>query len=76
MGWCGATLIFDEVCESLLTDRPNNPKETITKLYEVLKDLDWDCENESDFIDHPTVREAFVAVDPDWEEYFKEMDEQ
>lgn len=61
MGWCSATVIFDTVVESLL-DETVDKKETIKYLINVLEDGDWDCQSESDYWEHPLVKECFIET--------------
>ena len=42
-------------------------KEIVTILIEALQDHDWDCEQDSDYWDHPLVREAFKKLHPGWD---------
>lgn len=58
MGWCSATLIFDNVCDALLADKPQDVKSTIRALAAALEDGDWDCQQDSAYWDHPIVREV------------------
>jgi hypothetical protein len=63
MGWCGGTEIFDQVADDLISasyDHFGSMKHQfvitpLENLYEVLSDLDWDCECESDYYDHPEI---------------------
>lgn len=66
MGWCSGTYIFDMVAESLLSDNPVDKKEVLTRLANALEDQDWDCHGESQYWDHPLVKEIFVELHPDW----------
>lgn len=66
MGWCSATYIFDNVAKALLSDEPVDKKETLMKLAETLREQDWDCESDSDYWDHPVVREIFMELEPEW----------
>lgn len=75
MGWCSGTEIFDKVVGILLEKEPLDKKGLIKEMITLLEDADWDCQSDSDYINHPLVREAFIEVDPEWAEYFKEMDE-
>lgn len=70
MGWCSATTIFDAMCKYLLeSTRPDEEKVADLKvLAEQLEDGDWDCQQDSDYYDHPVVRRVFQELHPDWEE--------
>ncbi len=74
MGWCSATLIFDSVVAGLLGDK--DKKEVIKDLIEALENEDWDCQCSSDYFNHPIVKECFIELDPEWEEYYKESEEE
>lgn len=67
MGWCSATLIFDNVCDGILSDKPQSPKETIKALIVALEDGDWDCQYDSAYFDNPIVREVMMELHPDWD---------
>jgi hypothetical protein len=58
MGWCSATLIFDNVCDGLLADKPADKKAVIKALVVAPEDGDWDCQQDSAYWDHPLVREV------------------
>jgi len=66
MGWCSATEIFDNVCDSLLGDFPKSPEDTIKELLTVLEDMDWDCQNDSAYWDHPVVQKVMHELHPNW----------
>ena len=66
MGWCSATEIFDTVAEALLSDEPVDKKEALMTLAETLRDNDWDCEQDSEYWDHPIVQEIFKELEPEW----------
>ena len=74
MGWCGGTEIFDTVCDVVLSGEKVDKKELLKALIEVMWEHDWDCEEDSDFIDDKLVRECFVELDSDYEDHFEEMD--
>ena len=70
MGWCSATEIFDNVAGALLdSDKPKDTKEVLTQLVGALEEGDWDCQSDSDYWDHPIVREIMKELHPHW---FKE----
>lgn len=66
MGWSSGTEIFDVVCESVLSDKPVDKEQTIRDLIEVLHYHGWDCESESEFYDHPVVKNIFKEKFPEW----------
>lgn len=75
MGWCSGTKVFDSMIGALVEDDPLDKKEAIKELIKTLEDLDWDCQCDSEYLQHPLVKEAFIELDPDWEEYFEEYRE-
>ena len=70
MGWCNGTEIFDTIADVILSDKKIDKKETLKIIITALQDADWDCIEESRYIDHPLVKESLVEIDPDWKEYF------
>lgn len=66
MGWCSATEIFDKVASVILSDEPIDKKRALLTVIEALQDNDWDCEMDSDYWDHPLVREIFMELEPEW----------
>lgn len=66
MEWCSATNIFDSVCDGLLNDKPSDKKEVLTSLISALEDGDWDCQQDSDYWDHPLVQSIMRELHPDW----------
>jgi len=66
MGWCSATEIFDTVASAVLSDKPLDKKEVLMVVAEALRDMDWDCEQDSDYWDDPIVREIFMELEPEW----------
>lgn len=64
MGWCSATIIFDEVVGALLDGK--DKKEAIKALIQELEDNDWDCQSDSDYFEHPLIDEIFKELHPDW----------
>lgn len=62
MGWCSGTVVFDAVCDALLSEDKPDKKYAIKALIDALCDMDWDCENESDYWDHPLVKECFIET--------------
>ena len=66
MGWCSATVIFDNVCDGLLADKPQTQEETIMALAVALEDGDWDCQQDSAYWDHPVVQKVMRELHPGW----------
>lgn len=63
MGWCSGTVVFDAVCDALLgEDKEVDKKYALRALIDVLHDEDWDCESESEYFNHPLVKEAFCDL--------------
>ena len=68
MGWCSGTVVFDSIIEALL-DSKVDKKETIKYLINVLEDMDWDCQTDSDYWEHPLIKECFIELGrSDWYE--------
>lgn len=65
MGWCSGTEVFDEFVEVLL-EQNLDKKDAIRRIAEGLRDLDWDCESDSRYWDHPIVQEVFKELEPEW----------
>lgn len=71
MGWCGeATRVFDTVAELVLKSTATDSEKIalLKTLIEALEDEDWDCQNDSDYIDHPLVDGIMRELHPDWDE--------
>lgn len=68
MGWCSATDIFDAVAEFVLsTDKPEQDQVDVLKvLADALEDQDWDCQDDSDYREHPIVKRVMRELHPDW----------
>lgn len=58
MGWCSGTQVFDGVAEELLAN-PSIPNDVVVNVLlgvkEVLNDMDWDCEGDSAYWEHPFI---------------------
>ncbi len=69
MGWCSATIIFDNVCDGLLGEgkEKQTPEQVIRALAAALEDGDWDCQQESAYWDHPVVRKVMKELHPYWD---------
>ena len=59
MGWCSATMIFDDVCDAIFNEKADKEK-ILDRLIGTLHDMDWDCEMDSAYVDHPVVRKLFI----------------
>ena len=67
MGWGSATVIFDNVCKSLLkVDKQLTVEETICSLVIELENADWDCQQDSDYWNHPIVQKIMRKLHPNW----------
>lgn len=76
MGWCSGTEVFDNIAGLLVNDKPfteDDKKRILKVLIVTLRDLDWDCEPDSDYWTHPTVRQAFKEIYPKWD--WKQIEE-
>ena len=76
MGWCSATIIFDDLASFIveLSDADadmyidlDKGKAVLKRLAIALEDNDWDCQSDSDYWDHPVVVEIFKELHPDWD---------
>lgn len=74
MGWSSATEIFDAVVDGILSTKATDieKKVVIKILIRELLSKDWDCESESDFFNHPLVKECFIEIDKRYVEYYEE----
>lgn len=68
MGWCSGTDVFDPVVATVLeTDIPEGAKREIIKsLIDALEDGDWDCQDDSFYMDNPIVRSVMRELHPSW----------
>lgn len=68
MGWCSATEIFDDVAAALLEKgkKAPTPEEVLGRLIDVLEDMDWDCQQDSAYYDHPLVQALMQKKHPRW----------
>lgn len=64
MGWCSATIIFDNVCDALIGEgnAKLEPREALKALALALLDGDWDCESDSAYWDHPIVKSVMLEI--------------
>ena len=69
MGWCSGTYVFDGVMDAFINEKSISKavkKKIIKKVIEALQERDWDCESDSDYWEHPLVREIFMELKPEW----------
>lgn len=66
MGWCSATRIFDSVCDGILNEGECDKRDVIKELAAALENSDWDCQQDSDFWDHPIVKDVMKELHPSW----------
>ena len=66
MGWCSGTEIFDNVVSGFICSGEVNTKEIIINLIGALENGDWDCQQDSEYWDHPLVQECFKELHPHW----------
>ena len=71
MGWCSGTKVFDDIAEDVLnSDLPEEAQfKVLLKLATSLEEMDWDCQCDSNYWDHPVVLEVMQFLHSDW---FKE----
>ncbi len=62
MGWCSVTYIFDSVVSELVKKKDIDKVEIIKILSVAMEEMDWDCQSDSKFYEHPLVKKAR----PDW----------
>lgn len=68
MGWSGGTRVFDSVVKAII-DSNADKKYVIKALVEALEGLDWDGCSESEYWEHPLVKECFIELGrKDWYE--------
>lgn len=76
MGWASGTDIFDStVKEVLKVDNKRQRMRIITALATAMEDHDWDVQCESEYWEHPEVREVFKRLHPNWDFDFEEEDD-
>lgn len=66
MGWCTTTEIFDTVASALLEDNEVDKKNVLEIVISALEDGGWECQQDSEFYDHPVVQEIFRKLHPRW----------
>lgn len=64
MGWCSATVIFDKIAKYVLEHDPDSEEsyQLLLALASALFDMDWDCEEDSVYWDHPLVQRVMNAL--------------
>lgn len=69
MGWCSGTRVFDAIVTSIVDNIADTGKQAklITDLTEILEDMDWDCQYDSEYANHPIVKQVWHELYPDWE---------
>jgi hypothetical protein len=69
MGWCSGTPIFDAVAKFVIeSSQPEQAKVDVLKtLAEAMENEDWDCQDDSDYRDHPIVKRVLHELHPDWD---------
>jgi hypothetical protein len=65
MGWCSGTELFDEIVEAAVFGKPTDKKEFLKFLIDKFENMDWDCQMDSKFADHPLFKEVFRELHPD-----------
>lgn len=69
MGRCSATDVFDETAGQVLKNSAISPahvKVFLKALFMALEHYDWDCQQETEYGDHPLVQEIMRELHPDW----------
>lgn len=68
MGWCSGTEIFDAVAKYVVsTDQPEDVQvNLLLTLADAMEDMDWDCQQDSAYYDHPIVQKVMRSLHPDW----------
>lgn len=74
MGWASAVEIFDVVAGALLDKKEVDKKSVLKTLIETLEDGDWDTQEDSEYYNHPVVREVMEELHPEW--FNKEEEEE
>lgn len=65
MGWCSGTVVFDAVMDAVL--KPETDRAVMLRtLIDALEDMDWDCQQDSEYWEHPIVRQVMQEKHPDW----------
>ena len=70
MGWASGTAVFDPVVEAILEmEAPLHEKKQVIKtLIDVLENMDWDTQCESEFFEVPLIKSIFLELHPHWYE--------
>ena len=73
MGWCSGTELFDSICECIFEETKSEDKKKLIKtIIDKFWNMDWDCEYDSAYFNHPIVKQAFIELDSKYKEYFEE----
>jgi hypothetical protein len=74
MGFCSGTDIFEPVAKVVLESQWSDEIKytVIRELVDALENHDWDCQDESEYWQHPIVRRVFKDLHPDWDFLFEE----
>jgi len=63
MGWCSGTETFDAAMDMIFNEE-KSLKEKVRELIKTWQGMDWDCEGESAYWDHPLFREIWQEMYP------------
>jgi hypothetical protein len=66
MGWCSATVIFDQIAKVVLSDQPIDKRAVLKTVIKAFEDGDWDCQQDSDYWDDPIVQSVMRELHPHW----------
>ena len=66
MGWCSGTKLFDGICKVLFEPENTDFNEILKQIINEFEDMDWDCQQDSQYWDTPAVRKAFQELHPEW----------
>ena len=66
MGWSSGTVIFDQIAEIVLSDEPLDKRATLKAVIAALESEDWDCQNDSEYWEHPIVQSIMREMHPRW----------
>ena len=69
MGWCNGSYVFDDLWMEIPPYIPENARvEVVGKIIEILRNMDWDTEEDSIRDEWPEVERYLMGTDPfgDW----------
>jgi hypothetical protein len=66
MGWCSGTDLFDKVMDALFKADTIDKERFIEELILSFQNQDWDCEQDSEYWEHPVVNKVFRKMYPEW----------